>query len=75
MKTTDLRTGYETTANAMLSSTLVLVMEKHIQTRVLQEIDSVYAAAAQEGRSSLSYTHDFPRFRYLTAFMVRSCPL
>lgn len=38
---------------------------------MLKEIDAIYAQAAQEGRSELSYTHDFPRFRYVVAFMVR----
>ena len=38
---------------------------------MIEEVDAVYAHAVKEGRSELSYTEDFPRFRYLVAFMVR----
>lgn len=62
--------GYDTTANTVLFSTLVLILHPELQDRVLEEIDSVYARAEAEGRSELSYSNDFPRFRYLVAFMV-----
>jgi cytochrome P450 len=62
--------GYETTANTVLFSTLVLILHSDLQDRVLEEIDALYARAEKEGRSELSYTHDYPRFRYLVAFMV-----
>lgn len=43
-----------------------------MQDKVIEEIDAIYARAAEEGRTELSYTHDFPRFRYVLAFMVCS---
>ncbi|KAF3760421.1 hypothetical protein M406DRAFT_13424, partial [Cryphonectria parasitica EP155] len=61
--------GYDTTANTVLFSSLILMLNQKLQDRVLEEIDAVYARAEQEGRSELSYTQDFPRFRYLVAFM------
>lgn len=64
-------TGYDTTANTTLFTTLILTLYKDIQDRVIEEIDAVYAQAEKAGRSELSYTEDFPRFRYLVAFMVR----
>ncbi|KAI1205731.1 cytochrome P450 [Annulohypoxylon truncatum] len=61
--------GYDTTANTVQFSSLVLAFHQDVQERVLQEIDAVYAQAKKEGRSELSYENDFPRFRYLVAFM------
>lgn len=42
-----------------------------IQDRVIAEIDNVYAAAAAEGRSELTYGEDFEKLVYTYAFMVR----
>ncbi|KAK4233885.1 cytochrome P450 [Achaetomium macrosporum] len=61
--------GYDTTANTALFSSLVLALHKEVQDRILQEIDAVYNRAQKAGRSELSYTDDFPQFRYLVAFM------
>ena len=35
------------------------------------EIPATYKEAEQAGRSDLSFTDDYPKFRYLVAFMVR----
>ncbi|KAI3322256.1 cytochrome P450 [Xylariaceae sp. AK1471] len=61
--------GYDTTANTVQFSSLILVFYKNIQDSVLEEVDAVYAQAKEEGRSGLSYELDLPRFRYLAAFM------
>lgn len=49
---------------------LVLIAHRDLQERLIEEIDTVYAQAAKEGRLNLSHAEDFPRFRYLVAFMV-----
>ncbi|KAF3067378.1 Cytochrome P450 3A31 [Daldinia childiae] len=61
--------GYDTTANTTLFTMLVLIAHKDLQECLIEEIDAVYAQAAKEGRSNLSHAEDFPRFRYLVAFM------
>jgi cytochrome P450 len=66
--------GYDTTANTTLFTTLILMLHKDLQDRVIEEIDAVYAQANKQGRTELSYTEDFPRFRYLVAFMVYLFP-
>ncbi|KAI1098802.1 cytochrome P450 [Jackrogersella minutella] len=70
--------GYDTTANTVQFSSLVLAFHQDVQERVLDEIDAAYAQAKNEGRSELSYEHDYPRFRYLFAFMyevMRAFPI
>ncbi|KAI2780016.1 cytochrome P450 [Daldinia loculata] len=61
--------GYDTTANTTLFTMLVLIAHRDLQERLIEEIDTVYAQAAKEGRLNLSHAEDFPRFRYLVAFM------
>lgn len=38
---------------------------------MIEEIDRVYGQVSAEGRTELSYSKDFPKFRYLLAFLVR----
>lgn len=63
-------TGYDTTANAIIFSCITLALDDEIQNRVLEELDRIYNEAAAEGREELSYTHDFPKFHYMLAFLV-----
>lgn len=62
--------GYETTANAILYGLICLALYSEIQDRVIEEVDGVYAQAAEQGRSELSYADDFEKFIYTYGFMV-----
>lgn len=66
--------GYDTTANTILFSSIVLALYDNLQDRMVEEIDRVYEEAAREGRKELSYTEDLPKFRYILAFMVCLVP-
>ncbi|KAK5657386.1 hypothetical protein OQA88_2956 [Cercophora sp. LCS_1] len=61
--------GYDTTANTILFCVAVLALYPDIQERIFEEIDRIYTDAEQAGRSELSFADDFPKFRYLVAFM------
>ncbi|KAK2755486.1 hypothetical protein FQN54_006423 [Arachnomyces sp. PD_36] len=61
--------GYDTTANTILFSSIVLTLYDPIQDAVIAEVRRVYREAEAAGRSELSYVEDFPKFRYLLAFM------
>ncbi|KAL2822606.1 cytochrome P450 [Aspergillus granulosus] len=61
--------GYDTTANTILYSIIVLALNGPVQDAVIAEIRRVYREAAAAGRSELSYDEDLPKFRYLLAFM------
>lgn len=63
-------TGYDTTANTILFSTIVLSLYPPIQDAVIAEIRQVHREALAARRSDLSYDEDLPKFRYLLAFMV-----
>ena len=54
----------------MMYSSVILALYDNIQDEVIREIDWVYDEAKKEGRDELTYTEDFPRFRYMLAFMV-----
>ncbi|KAJ5735338.1 uncharacterized protein N7483_000463 [Penicillium malachiteum] len=62
---------YDTTANTIIFSSIVLTLYDSIQDSVIAEIRQVYREAAEAGRSELSYDEDLPKFRYLLAFKVR----
>jgi cytochrome P450 len=62
--------GHETTANTLHYSLILLAQHPEIQRILLDEIDSVYEQAAQEGRSQLEYDLDFNRARWTFAIMV-----
>ena len=64
--------GYETTANAILYGLICLALYPEIQDRIIEEVDSVYAQAAEQGRSELTYADDFEKFIYTYGFMVRA---
>lgn len=66
--------GYETTANAILYGLITLALHPEIQDKVIVEIDAVYASAASDGRTKLSYTQDFEKLQYTYGFMVGSKP-
>ncbi|EKV05511.1 hypothetical protein PDIG_83090 [Penicillium digitatum PHI26] len=61
--------GYDTTANTILFSTIVLSLNPPIQDAVIAEIRQVHREAVAAGRSDLSYDEDLPKFRYLLALM------
>ncbi|KAL2829471.1 cytochrome P450 [Aspergillus cavernicola] len=61
--------GYDTTANTILYSSIVLVLYPDIQNQIIEEVHRVYVEAARAGRSELTYEDDLPKFRYLLAFM------
>lgn len=61
--------GYDTTANTILFCVTVLALYPDIQQRICDEIDRIHNEAKQAGRSELSFAEDFPKFRYLVAFM------
>ena len=62
--------GYETTANAILYGLICLALYPEVQDRIIEEVDSVYAQAAEQGRSELTYADDFEKFKYTYGFMV-----
>lgn len=62
--------GYDTTANTMIFACVVLALDEALQNRVIEELDRICSDAAAEGREELSYTHDFPKFQYMVAFLV-----
>ncbi|KAI9775565.1 MAG: hypothetical protein M1816_005894 [Peltula sp. TS41687] len=64
-----LMAGYDTTANSIIYSSVNLVLYPEIQEQVIEEIDNIYAEAQKEGRTELTYTDDFRKFRYLLAFL------
>ncbi|KAK1772873.1 cytochrome P450 [Phialemonium atrogriseum] len=61
--------GYDTTANTMWFCCIVLSLYSDIQERIFEEVDRICEEAERAGRSELSFTDDFPKFRYLVAFM------
>ncbi|KAF9894899.1 hypothetical protein FE257_004521 [Aspergillus nanangensis] len=61
--------GYDTTANTILFSSIVLAMYDDIQDEIIAEVRRITQEAEAAGRSELSYTEDLPKFRYLLAFM------
>ncbi|KGO48199.1 Cytochrome P450 [Penicillium expansum] len=61
--------GYDTTANTILFSAIILSLNPPIQDAVISEIQQVHREAVAAGRSDLSYDEDLPKFRYLLAFM------
>lgn len=65
-------TGYDTTANTLLFSVIMLAIKEDLQDRMIAEIDRIYEEAAREGRKELDYVEDLPKFRYTLAFMVSS---
>lgn len=48
----------------------MLALDEDLQEQVIKEADKVFEEAAAEGRDQLSYTYDFPKFKYMLAFMV-----
>jgi cytochrome P450 len=70
---TILQAGYDTTANTIIFSCVAMALFEDTQERVIEELDQVLRYSRSCGRDSLSYTEDFPRFRYLLAFLV-CCP-
>lgn len=64
--------GYETTANAILYGLIVLALRPDIQAECIAEIDRIYAEAAAESRSTLTYAKDFDKLQYLYGFMYET---
>ncbi|KAA8909881.1 cytochrome P450 oxidoreductase [Sphaerosporella brunnea] len=64
--------GYDTTANAMSFGSVLLALYPKIQDRIIAELDQVYAEAAAAGRSELTQAEDFPKFRYVLAYMYEA---
>ena len=62
--------GHETTANTLHYALILLAQRPDIQQILLNEVDSVYARAALEGRDQLEYELDFNRARWTFAIMV-----
>lgn len=62
--------GYDTTANTIIFACVTLALDEDLQEQVIGEVDKIFKEAAAEGREELSYTHDFPKFKYMLAFMV-----
>jgi cytochrome P450 len=61
--------GHETTANTLHYSLLLLAQHPDIQQILLNEIDTIYQEAAQQGRRELEYELDFNRARWTFAIM------
>ncbi|KAL4746662.1 hypothetical protein BDW72DRAFT_207140 [Aspergillus terricola var. indicus] len=61
--------GYDTTANTILFSSIVLALYDDIQDAIIAEVRRIKQEAEAAGRSELSYDEDLPKFRYLLAFM------
>ena len=66
--------GYETTANAITYGLVTLALRQDVQSKVIEEIDAVYAEAADAGREELTYQQDFEKLKYTYGFMVSSPP-
>ncbi|KAL5425800.1 hypothetical protein PMIN07_011423 [Paraphaeosphaeria minitans] len=64
--------GYETTANAILYGLIVLALRRDIQAECVAEVDRIYAEAAAESRSTLTYAKDFDKLQYLYGFMYET---
>ncbi|KAL1607608.1 hypothetical protein SLS60_002542 [Paraconiothyrium brasiliense] len=64
--------GYETTANAILYGLIVLALRPDIQAECVAEVDRIYAEAAAESRSTLTYAQDFDKLQYLYGFMYET---
>lgn len=64
--------GYETTANSILYGLICLALYPDVQEKVIAEVDQVYAEAAKQGRTELTYADDFDKFKYTYGFMVRT---
>ena len=62
--------GYEASSNGILYGIITLALYPDFQDEVVQEIDRVYAEAAQEGRIELTYEEDFEKLEYTYGFMV-----
>lgn len=67
---TKVQAGYDTTANTIIFSCVTLALFENVQQELLNELDQVVEFSQSQGRTELSYTEDFPRFRYMLAFMV-----
>lgn len=67
-------TGYETTANLLIYSCIILALNQEIQQTALEEVDAVYALLRQDldEADELSYPVHYPKFRYLTCLMVKA---
>ncbi|KAJ4349462.1 uncharacterized protein N0V89_008077 [Didymosphaeria variabile] len=64
--------GYETTANAILYGLIVLAVRPGIQAKCIAEVDRIYAEAASQSRSTLTYAEDFDKLEYLYGFMYET---
>jgi len=64
--------GYDTTANTMIYTCVVLAIYTDIQQKARQEVDSIYAKMGGSDDRELSYSKDFHSFHYLVALMVRT---
>lgn len=62
--------GYETTANAIAYGLIALALHQDIQAEFINEINTVYAQAAQAGRTKLMYGQDFEALEYIYGIMV-----
>ena len=62
--------GYDTTANIIIFSCVALALFDNVQQDLLDELDQVIRSSESQSRTELSYTEDFPRLRYMLAFMV-----
>ncbi|CAG8952971.1 hypothetical protein HYFRA_00003161 [Hymenoscyphus fraxineus] len=64
--------GYETTANAIAYGLIVIALEPQLQKRIAAEVDNVWANAAAQGRSELTYADDFSQLQYMYGFMYET---
>jgi hypothetical protein len=62
--------GYDTTANTIIFSSIILSLYGDIQDKMIEEIDCIYAEAEKAGRNELSFDEDLPKFTYVIAFMA-----
>lgn len=62
--------GCDTTANTIIFSSINSALHSNVQDRIIEDIDHIYEEAEKAGREELSYTEDFPKFRYLLVFTV-----
>lgn len=65
-------TGYETTANNLIYSCIVLALYPDIQARAQEDVDAGYMQLQDPDSDDLSYSFQHHKFRYLVAFMVRT---